>query len=91
MPQKTHPVKRRQSILKQSSKQLHDDNRHGFRCLPPRVLLDLGDETCQRAANFWHVVEVIGMWPVTTRCTTFFVLPKIVCSDRPIALLATQI
>ena len=49
------------------------------------MLLEISEETCQRAADFQHVVEVIGERPATACCITFFLLPKTVDSDMPIS------
>ena len=41
---------------------------------------------------FLQIVEVLDRWPATASCIMFFfVQPKTVASDRPLALLATQI
>ena len=44
-----------------------------------------------KGSDFSHVVEVTGKWPTTASCIIFFLLPETVDSDRPTALLATQI
>ena len=48
------------------------------------------DEACQNGTDFLHQVEVIGNWPVRTRCIMLFLPPK-TDSDRLIALRAAQI
>ena len=49
----------------------------------PRVLLNFGDESCEKEGDFLAFYGVIGKWPATTSCIMFFLLPKAVDNDRP--------
>ena len=58
----------------------------------PKVPLDLTKETRGDIVEFLEMVEQSGKWPqqsCTTMflCTTFFLIPKNVTSERPIALI----
>ena len=48
----------------------------------PGVLLNFGDESCEKVADFLHSMDVIGKWSATTSCIMFFLLPKAVDNDR---------
>ena len=52
----------------------------------PKVPLDVTKETRGRIVEFLRKVEQSGKWPQQA-CTTFFVIPKNVTSERPIALM----
>ena len=51
----------------------------------PRVLLDLGDETCQLVSDYLHVV--MGKWSNVASCVMSFFLPSCADGDKPIALI----
>ena len=56
----------------------------------PEVLLDLTKETRGEIVKFLEKVEQSGTWPQQA-CTTMFLIPKNVTSERPIALMPTLI
>ena len=55
-----------------------------------KVPLDLAKETRQEVVEFWEKVEQSGRWPQQACTTMFFLSPKSVTSERPIALMATM-
>ena len=55
----------------------------------PKVPLDLTKET--RGGEFLEKVEQSGNWPQQACTTMFFLIPKNVTSERPIALMPTLI
>ena len=55
-------------------------------CCHTKVSLDFGDETCQIVTDFLRVMGVVA-----ASCIMYFLFPKTIDSDRPVALLATQI
>ena len=55
----------------------------------PEVPLDLTKETRKEIVEFWEKVEQSGKWPQQTCTTMFFLIPKNVTSERPIALMPT--
>ena len=57
----------------------------------PKVPLDLTEETTGEVVEFLDNVEQSGKWPQQARTTMFFLLPKNVTSERPIALMPTLI
>ena len=58
---------------------------------PPKVLLDLTKETRGEIVEFLEKVEQSGKWPQQACTTMFFVMPKSVASEGPIALMPTLI
>ena len=57
----------------------------------PKVLLDLTKETRGEILEFLEKVEQSGNWPQQVCTTMFFLIPKSVTSERPIALVPTLI
>ena len=57
----------------------------------PKVLLDLTKETRGEMFEFLEKVEQSGKWPQQACTTMFFLIPKNVTSERPIALMPTLI
>ena len=57
----------------------------------PKVLLDLTKETRGKVAEFLEKVEQSGNGPQQACTTMFFLIPKNVTSERPIALMPTFI
>ena len=57
----------------------------------PKVPLDLTKETRGKIVEFLEKVEQSGKWPQQACTTMFFLIPKNVTSDRPIALMPTLI
>ena len=57
----------------------------------PTVLLDLTEETRGEIVEFLEKVEQSGKWPQQACTTMFFLIPKNVTSERPIALMPTLI
>ena len=65
----------------------------GVRCdgFHPKVPLDLTKETRREIFEFLEKVEQSGKWPQQACTTMFFLIPKNVTSERPIALMPTLI
>ena len=57
----------------------------------PKVPLDLTKETRGAVVDFLEKVEHCWRWPPQACTTMFFLIPKNVMSDRPIALVPTLI
>ena len=57
----------------------------------PKVPLDLTKETRGEIVEFQEEEEVSGKWRQETCTTMFFLIPKNVTSERPIALMPTLI
>ena len=57
----------------------------------PKVPLDLTKETRGGIVRFLWKVEQSGKWPQQACTTMFFLIPKNVTSERPIALMPTMI
>ena len=57
----------------------------------PKVLLDLTKETTGEIVEFLENVEQSDKWPQQACTTTFFLIPKNVTSEKPIALMPTLI
>ena len=57
----------------------------------PKVPLDLIKETREEIVEFLEKVEQSGKWPQQASTTMFLLIPKIVTSERPIALMPTLI
>ena len=57
----------------------------------PKVPVDLSKETRGEVVGFLEKVEQSGTWPQQACTTMFFLLPKNVTSERPIALMPTLI
>ena len=57
----------------------------------PKVLLDLTKETTGEIVEFLENVEQSGKWPQQACTTMFFLIPKNVTSEQPIALMPTLI
>ena len=57
----------------------------------PKVHLDLAKETRGEVVKFLEKVEQCGKWPQQASTTMFFLIPKNVTSERPIALMPTLI
>ena len=57
----------------------------------PKVPLDLTKETRGKVVEFLEKVEQSGRWPQQACTTMFFLIPKNVTSERPIALMTTLI
>ena len=55
--------------------------------LKPKVLLDLTNETRGAVVEFLEIVEQNGKWPQQACTMMFFLIPKNVTSERPIALM----
>ena len=76
--------------LEKTSRLYKGKNRSG---LPPRlhpkVPLDLTKETRGDIVEFLEKVEQSGKWPQQACTTMFFLIPKSVMSERPIALMPT--
>ena len=51
--------------------------------------VDLFDEGCVRILTLLHEVEMAWKWPTNASTLLFFLIPKSVTSERPIALLPT--
>ena len=62
-----------------------------MRWLPSKVSLDLTRETRGEIVELLEKVEQSGKWPQQARTTMFFLIPKNVTSEGPIALLPTLI
>ena len=56
-----------------------------------KVLLDLTEETRREIVEFLEKVEQSGKWQQQACTTMFFLMPKNVASERPIALMPTLI
>ena len=65
--------------------------RTGVRCdgFHPKVPLDVTKETRGEAVEFLEKVEQSGKWPQQACTTMFFLIPKNVTSERPIAPMPT--
>ena len=57
----------------------------------PKVPLDLTEETRGEIVEFLEKVEQSGKWPQQACTTMFFLIPKNITSERPIALMPTLI
>ena len=57
----------------------------------PKVLLDFTKETRGGIVEFLEKVGQSGKWPQQACTTMFFLIPKNVASERPIALVPTMI
>ena len=57
----------------------------------PKVPLDLTKETSGEIVEFLEEVEQSGKWPQQACTTMFFLIPKNVPSERPLALMPTLI
>ena len=57
----------------------------------PEVPLDVTKETRREIVEFLEMVEQSGKWPQQACTTMFFLIPKNVTSERPIALVPTLI
>ena len=57
----------------------------------PKVPLDLTKETRGKVVEFLEKVEQSGKWPQQACATMFFLIPKNVTSERPLALMPTLI
>ena len=57
----------------------------------PKVLLDLTKETIGEIVEFLEKVEQSGKWPQQACTTMFYLIPKNVTSERPVALIPTLI
>ena len=57
----------------------------------PKVPLDLTEETRGEIVEFLEKVEQSGKWPQETCTTMFFLIPKNITSERPIALMPTLV
>ena len=57
----------------------------------PKVPLDLTQETRGKVVEFLEKVEQSGKWPQQACTTMFFLIPKNVTSERPLALMPTLI
>ena len=57
----------------------------------PKVLLDLTKETREEVVELLEKVEQSGKWPQQACTTFFFVIPKNVTSERPLAPMPTLI
>ena len=62
-----------------------------MRWLPPESLLDLTKETVVEVEELLEKVEQSGNWPQQACTTMFFLIPKNVTSERPVALVPTLI
>ena len=69
---------------------LQGENRSGMRRLP-KVRLDLTSETRGEVVEFLEKAEQSGKWPQKACTTMFFLIPKNVSSEKPIALMPTMI
>ena len=56
-----------------------------------KVLLDLTKETGGEIVEFWVQVKQSGKWPQQACTAMFFLIPKNVTNERPIALMPTLI
>ena len=56
-----------------------------------KVLLDVTQETRGDTVEFLEKVEQSGKWPQQACTTMFFLIPKNVTSERPIAVMPTLI
>ena len=77
--------------LEEASKLDKAKTRVGCGGFHPQAPLDLTKETRGEIVEFLHKVEQSGKWPQQACTTMFFVIPKKVTSDRPIALMPTLI
>ena len=57
----------------------------------PKVPLDSTRETRGEVMEFLENVEQCGRWPQQACTTIFFLIPKNVTSERPLALMLTMI
>ena len=57
----------------------------------PEVPLDVTKETRREIVEFLEMMEQSGNWPQHVCTTMFFLIPKNVTSERPIALVPTLI
>ena len=65
------------------------ENRSRMRWRPPTNPLGLTKETRREIVNLLEKVEQRGKWPRQACTTMFFLIPKNVTSERPIALVPT--
>ena len=65
-----------------------EESCYGFH---PKVPLDETKETSGEIVEFLEKVEQSGKWPQKACTTMFFLIPKNVTSERPIALMPTLI
>ena len=63
----------------------------GYDGFHSQVPLDLTKETRGEIVEFLEKVEQSGKWPQQACTTMFFLIPKNVTSERPIALMSTLI
>ena len=85
--------------LEKGAETLRGKHRSGMRRLPPKsrdgfhpeVPLDLTKGTRGEHGEFFEKVEQSGKWPQQACTTMFFLIPKNVTSERPIALMPTLI
>ena len=57
----------------------------------PWVPLDHTDECCERLLSMLDEMEMAGKWPTNASTTLYFLMPKSITSERPIALLPTLV
>ena len=79
-----------ESDLAKAAKTYKAKTRVGCDGFHSKVPLDLAKETRQEVVEFWEKVEQSGRWPQQACATMFFLSPKSVTSERPIALMATM-
>ena len=57
----------------------------------PKVPLDLARATRKQVVEFLEKLEQCGKWPQQSYTTMFFLIPKSITSEWPIALMSTMI
>ena len=78
-------------IWKRHLRTVQCKNRSGMRRIPSESSLGLDKETRREIVEFLEKVEQSGKWPQQACTTMFFLIPKNVTSERPIALMPTLI
>ena len=58
-------------------------------CFTPQIPLNLSDELCEEIVGFLHQLAMACVWAKRASTTLFFLIPKNITSERPIAFLPT--
>ena len=77
--------------LEKGFEMVQGKDRSGMRWLPPEKFpWDLTEETRREVVEFLEKIEQSGKWPQQACTTMFFLIPKNVTSERPIALMPAK-
>ena len=78
-------------VIGEGSKELQGKDRSGVRWLSSKVPLDLAKETRGKVVEFLGEVLQCGRWPQHACTRMFFLSPKNVTTERPIALMPAMV